>query len=245
MLTELCRVLTDLGRADQQLERTDESPAAPSNDQIVDTALGRRHLRWRDVAIPGHFFSYSSSVRHLPSGRCENILDLDRSESEGSSVPTKSVISAYPLQRACTALVLLLLASCAQLPPVAAVSIPPVMAGNARVWFYRVYDPTESKGRPYIYMNESIVGISEQGYAFYRDVPAGSYHITVDSYGRDLYQFQDVVLASGQQEYIKILSLRSWVQSQRNFSRDTFYVAIIPPQFAQVEISHYPFLGGG
>jgi len=131
------------------------------------------------------------------------------------------------------------------LPPVAVVSLPAVTAGNARVWFYRVYDPTESKGRPYIYMNDAIVGISEQGYAFYRDVPAGSYHITVESYGRDLYQFQDVVLASGQQEYVKILSLRSWVESQRNFSRDTFYVAIIPPQFAQVEISHYPFLGGG
>jgi hypothetical protein len=161
-------------------------------------------------------------------------------------VPTKSVISSYPLRRACTAaLVLLFLASCAQLPPVAVVSLPAVTAGNARVWFYRVYDPTESKGRPYIYMSDAIVGISEQGYAFYRDVPAGSYHITVESYGRDLYQFQDVVLASGQQEYVKILSLRSWVESQRNFSRDTFYVAIIPPQFAQVEISQYPFLGGG
>ena len=160
-------------------------------------------------------------------------------------MPTKSVISAYPLRRTCAALILFLLAGCAQLPPVAVVSLPAIPAGNARVWFYRVYDPTESKGRPHIYMNESIVGISEQGYVFYRDVPAGSYHITVESYGRDLYQFQDVALAPGQQEYVKILSLRSWVASQRNFGRDTFYVAIIPPEFAQVEVSHYPFLGGG
>ena len=94
-------------------------------------------------------------------------------------------------------------------------------------------------------MNEAIVGISEQGGAFYRDVPAGSYHITVESYGRDLYQFEDVALAPGQQQYVKVLSLRSWVQSQRNFGRDTFYAAIIPPEFAQVEVSHYPFLGGG
>src|SRR5712671_542110 len=64
MLAELCRVLTDLGRADQQLERTAEPPAAPGNDQIVDAALGRRHFRWRDVAIPGHFFSYS--LERLP-----------------------------------------------------------------------------------------------------------------------------------------------------------------------------------
>ncbi len=46
-------------------------------------------------------------------------------------------------------------------------------------------------------MNEGIIGISEQGYAFYRDVPAWRYHITVESYGRDLYQFQDVALAAG------------------------------------------------
>jgi hypothetical protein len=159
-------------------------------------------------------------------------------------VPTKAAIAACPLRRACVWVALFFLAGCTELPPIAAVSLPPIAAGNARVWFYRVYDPTESKGRPYIYMNKSIVGVSEQGYAFYRDVPAGSYRITVESYGRDLYQFQDVALAPGQQEYVEILSLRSWAQSQTNFGRDTFYVAIIPPDFAQPQISRYPFLGG-
>ena len=75
----------------------------------------------------------------------------------------------------------------------------PIPPGSARIWFYRVYDPTESKGRPYIYMNGAIVGISEQGYAFYRDVPAGLYHVSVESYGRDLFQFRDIALVSGQQ----------------------------------------------
>jgi hypothetical protein len=51
-------VLTDFGRTDQQLERTAEPPPAPGNDQIVDAALGRRHFRWRNVAIPGHLSSY-------------------------------------------------------------------------------------------------------------------------------------------------------------------------------------------
>jgi hypothetical protein len=137
------------------------------------------------------------------------------------------------------------LAGCAQLPPVAAVNLPPIPAGDARVWFYRIYDPTESKGRPFIYMNGAIVGISEQGGAFYRDVPAGRYRITVESYGRDLYQFEDVALAPGQQEYVKVLSLRSWVQQSWNFGRDTFYVTVIPPGLAQPEISRYGFLGGG
>jgi hypothetical protein len=91
-------------------------------------------------------------------------------------------------------------------------------------------------------MNGAIVGISEQGYAFYRDVLAGLYHVSVESYGRDLFQFRDVALVPGQQAYVKILSLRSWVESGRNFSRDTFYVLTVPPTFAKAEISRYPFL---
>jgi hypothetical protein len=91
-------------------------------------------------------------------------------------------------------------------------------------------------------MNGAIAGISEQGYVFYRDVLAGLYHVSVESYGRDLFQFRDVALVPGQQAYVKILSLRSWVESGRTFSRGTFYVLIVPPTFAQGEISQYPFL---
>ncbi len=157
-------------------------------------------------------------------------------------VSRKRAAAAFVWVRACTGVVLLLLASCSRLPPVSAVDLPSIPPGSARIWFYRVYDPTESKGRPYIYMNGAIVGISEQGYAFYRDVPAGLYHVSVASYGRDLFQFGDVALVPGQQAHVKILSLRSWVESGRNFSRDTFYVLIVPLTFAQAEISHYPFL---
>ena len=98
--------------------------------------------------------------------------------------------------RACTGVVWLVLASCSRLPPVSAVDLAPIPPGSARIWFYRVYDPTESMGRPYIYMNGTIVGISEQGYAFYRDVLAGLYHVSVESYGRDLFQFNSETLRS-------------------------------------------------
>jgi hypothetical protein len=88
---------------------------------------------------------------------------------------------AESLHRACLAPLRELLST----PPVSAVDFPPIPPGSARIWFYRIYDPTESKGRPY--MNGAIVGISEQGYAFYRDVLAGLYHVSVESYGRDLF----------------------------------------------------------
>lgn len=64
--------------------------------------------------------------------------------------------------RACTVVQLLLSASCFWLPPVSTVELPPIPPGGARVWFYRVYDPSESKGRPYICMNGAIVGISSK-----------------------------------------------------------------------------------
>lgn len=156
--------------------------------------------------------------------------------------PGRPEFRSWPI---CAGLAFFALAGCTRLPPVAAVSLPPVPAGDARVWFYRIYDPTESLGRPYIYMNEAAVGIAELGGAFYRDVPAGRYRITVESVGRDLYQFQDVALAPGQQEYVEIQSLRSWVQGYPGFGRDTFYVAVIPPERAAAEVARSSFLGGG
>jgi hypothetical protein len=99
------------------------------------------------------------------------------------------------------------------------------------MWFYRVYDPTESKGRPYIYMNGAVVGISDTGYAFYRDVPAGLYSVSVESYGRDLFQFRDVALVPGQQAYVRISSLRSWVESGRNFQSRYVLCSDCPAHF--------------
>jgi hypothetical protein len=54
MLAELCRVLADLRRADQQLERAAEPAATAGDDQVVDPVLGGCHLCGRDVAITGH-----------------------------------------------------------------------------------------------------------------------------------------------------------------------------------------------
>jgi hypothetical protein len=79
-------------------------------------------------------------------------------------------------------------AACAQLPQTASVAVPPIPPGEARVWFYRDGGPYDGIGTPYLRMNEAIVGVSEPGGASYRDVPAGPYHITVDSYGKDFGQ---------------------------------------------------------
>jgi hypothetical protein len=151
----------------------------------------------------------------------------------------------------CPGLLALAIASCAPLPPTAAVDIPPIPAGAARVWFYRDGGPyVDGTGTPYLRMNGAIVGLSQPEGALYRDVAPGPYHVTVDSYGRDFNQSRDVYLFPGQQVYFKIVSLRDWIMGGGNrnsggYERNTFYVWEIPAEVAQVDVARSQFYGGG
>jgi Protein of unknown function (DUF2846) len=83
---------------------------------------------------------------------------------------------------------------------------PPLPPGQARVWFYRPWEPSESLNLARIDMNDSYVGAVENGGAFYRDVPPGHYRIAPESFGRDTNQDRNVDLAPGQQLYVKVVS---------------------------------------
>src|SRR6266851_3893660 len=147
-------------------------------------------------------------------------------------------------------ILLLATAACTQPPPTASIAVPPIPAGEARVWFYRAFNPYDSLGTPYIRLNDAIVAMSEPGGASYRDVPAGPYHITVDSYGEDFNQSKDVRLAPGQELYVKIVSLREWITGggggdggggEGSFGRDTFYVWLIPAEMARGDVARSTF----
>ncbi len=97
-------------------------------------------------------------------------------------------------------------------------------------------------------INGAVTGYAlASGGAFYRDLPPGHYRVTVDSYGRDTNQSTDLVLAAGQEAYIKIETLRSWSSSgeRTSIQRDTFYARPIPPQLARDEMANIPYYGGG
>ena len=152
-------------------------------------------------------------------------------------------MSAAHRWRAAATALLLIATSCAQLPATSAVVIPPIPSGAARIWFYRDYEPYETLARPYVRLNEQIVGISEPGGAFYRDVPPARYSITVDTAGRDVNQFADIDLAAGQQAYAKVLSLRSWLADDCLAwgGCDTFYVRLMRAEAARPAIDRSPF----
>jgi Protein of unknown function (DUF2846) len=143
---------------------------------------------------------------------------------------------------------MLMAAGCAEPPSTAQVASiapsvpagqaePPVAAGQARIWFYRNWLPSESLNLANIDVNGSYYGSVANGSAFYRDVPPGHYHIAPVSYNRDLNQDRNVDLAPGQQVYVKILSSQSWDGACRNCVRDTFYAWLIPQEVAQAEIA--------
>ena len=149
--------------------------------------------------------------------------------------------------RRCAASLLLLLASCSQVPPTSSAVIPPIPAGGARIWIYRNDGPYESQDRPYLRLNGQIAGISESNGAFYRDVPPGHYTVSVDSYGVPYpNQFAQLDLGAGQQTFIKVVSMRERVGGggDVNFSsRALFFTWLIPAEAAQAAIAVTPFYG--
>jgi hypothetical protein len=135
---------------------------------------------------------------------------------------------------------------CAQAPTAGEASIPPIPAGEARVWFYRTFLPSETLNMTAVSMNGAPVGYSQLGGAFYRDVLPGGYYVTVDSFGTDFGQSANIALVAGQEAYIKIESLRSWTTygERSNIGRDTFYARPILPQIARAEITQSTYEGG-
>jgi hypothetical protein len=137
----------------------------------------------------------------------------------------------------CAGVLLLTAAGCAEPSAQIFVAAPPVPAGQARIWFYRPLELSESLNLANIDVNSGYFGSVANGGVFYRDVSPGHYHIAPVSYNRDFNQNKDVDLADGQQLYVKIVSLQNWDGACRHCLRDTFYAWLIPPEVAQIEIA--------
>ena len=150
------------------------------------------------------------------------------------------------LKWAVPGLLLVVVVGCARLPPTSAVAIAPIPPGQARIWVYRAYEPYSGKGLPAVFANGRYIGQAELGGAFYRDVPPGQYQVTVESYGVDFNQVANFAVAPGQQAYVKIVSLPSWVESGSRtvFQRPTFYAWLIRPEVAARDVSQLSFYGG-
>lgn len=137
-------------------------------------------------------------------------------------------------------LLLILSATACATPPAPLVAPPPL--GQARIWIYRVWDPSESLNFANINVNGVYFGSAEPGGAFYRDVAPGAYHIVPQNQYLDYNQNTNVAVVPGQQVFIKILDLSSWANAvsggQFYIRRDAWYARLIPAQYAMAEIAN-------
>lgn len=140
---------------------------------------------------------------------------------------------------AASVLLMLSAAACA-IPPAPQVTAPP--PGQARIWFYRTWDPSESRNFANIDVNGGYVGSVEPGGAFYRDVTPGVYHIVPQNQYLDSGQNTNVAVVSGEQVFIAVLDLASWANAvsggQWYIHRDAWYARLVPPQYALAQIAN-------
>ena len=136
-------------------------------------------------------------------------------------------------------LMLVLSATACVIPPAPEVIAPP--PGQARIWFYRLWNPSESLNVANIDVNGVYVGSVEPGGAFYRDVAPGVYHIVPQNQYLDYNQNTNVAVVAGEQVFIAVLDLSSWANAvsggQYYVRRDAWYARLIPPQYAQAQIA--------
>jgi uncharacterized protein (DUF2141 family) len=126
-------------------------------------------------------------------------------------MPTDTFRPRRPLAQAAVSVLLLAAASCTPPPTTASVSIPALPPQQGRIWFYREVDTADvNTTTPYVRLNGAIAGVPDPGGAFYRDVPPGTYRITVDSEGNSPRPTQEVALIAGQQIYARIGLGGSW-----------------------------------
>jgi hypothetical protein len=117
--------------------------------------------------------------------------------------------------------------------------------GDARIWIYRIFDPTVTLQIPDLRINNSVVAVARPGSAFYRDVPPGNYLVTADSIGSAPAQFARVTLAAGQTVFIKVDANNWWASANCNTAVITFYTLVVDPRLAQAEMASVPVGNGG
>src|SRR5262249_41098446 len=135
------------------------------------------------------------------------------------------------------------LGGCALPARTASVAVPPIPPGQARIWFYRQWEPSVSLNVANVMLNGVPAGsVWPSGPGMYRDVPPGHYLLSAQTYNVDTNQTRTVDLAPGREVFAKVLAVSdtSSEGAVHAFRRDNFYVWLVSPQVAQAEIAANP-----
>lgn len=132
---------------------------------------------------------------------------------------------------------LLTLAACAPANTLRPGSEPPPAAGLARLYIYRVNQPSEAQTWTTVSLNERPVGSSAPGSVFYRDVPPGRYEVGVRSDQRYPDQFRSVLLRPGDSAYVEVQEARHWGWTGWGRTGTTFAVRLVSPAQARQQMT--------
>jgi hypothetical protein len=146
-------------------------------------------------------------------------------------------------------LVILLLACCAPLgePLIGPVAPPP--PGMARLVVYRPLEYYGTQTMPLLYLNGASAGVTQNGGVLVRDVPPGTYLISVAPSESYPGQFKTIAVRSGDTFFVNIQPLPSPCTSIiLGFSRcsgDTFIVTVVDPQIGFPQVQGLRLLAAG
>ncbi|MGH7093640.1 MAG: hypothetical protein ACREFB_08930, partial [Stellaceae bacterium] len=99
---------------------------------------------------------------------------------------------------------LLALTGCVQ-TPIVTPAAPPIPSGQARLWFYRLYQPSVSFNLANIDLNGArIISVPAYGPGLYRDVAPGNYLVAPEGEVESRRQAVGVSLAPGQEMFFEI-----------------------------------------
>jgi hypothetical protein len=139
----------------------------------------------------------------------------------------------------------LALAGCAMQPSgppqVSPGAAPPIPPGQARLWFYRDYQPSVSFNFANINVNGArMVSVAATGPGVYRDVPPGQYRILPDDYVSAPNQGTTVTVGPGDLVYLQIEDNPIVWGDMSVFQKDVFTVRPVPPAQALAQIAVSP-----
>ncbi len=136
-------------------------------------------------------------------------------------------------------LVALAAAGCASPPTFDQVSatLPPIPAGEARIFVYRDYEPYQSLAWVPVFFNGATIGAVGPGHVLKRDVAPGTYKIEAKSEGLWPDQAKTVRVAAGDFVFAKIESFNGLDDSGGGDElQATFVVVLVDPLVARREI---------
>jgi hypothetical protein len=140
------------------------------------------------------------------------------------------------------AVALFVLAGCTVPPPPAASAVTtPIPPGQARLWFYRDYQPSVSFNYANINVNGArMASVPAIGPGVYRDVPPGEYHIMPEDYVSAPSQGMTITVGPGDLVYLQIEDNPLVWGDMTNYVKDVFTVRPVPAAKALAQIAASP-----